>query len=224
MLTTKASIMAPSMRTRSRSSISSSDADGDNIECGFSSHSINDDVSLESSSSSSAGPQEMVITLSKLKNNGKIPRRRSQCSQLSFRRSKSPWLSAQMPPFSTTSTSSSPERKDLRHLTPNMATLSLAFLLFIMTIFTFTQQHSTVESMRLQLDVSNQHRTFLEQSASNLQAKVASREGAMNHCRDAHLTLSKQHKEQRGTVRELEEEIAELRREIERLKGRDKDE
>lgn len=221
-LKSKASIMDPSMWTRSSSSISSSDADDDNIECGFSSSSSNDDVSLESSCS--AGPQEMVIASSKMKNNGKIPRRLSQSSQLSFRRAKASLL-PQTPTFSSTSTSSSPERKDLHHLIPSMFTFSLlTLLLFIITLFTFSQQHSKMESMRLQLDISNQHRTFLEKSASDLQAKVTSREGAMNHCRDAHMTLSKQHKEQRGTVRELEEEIAELRREIERLNSRDAEE
>ncbi|KAL3826878.1 hypothetical protein ACHAXA_000846 [Cyclostephanos tholiformis] len=204
--------MTPSMRTSS--SIAS--CDGDNIESGYSSNSSHDEIS-SLNSSSSASPQEMVIMVSKWTNNGKASRRRSHYEQLRHRRSKASCLSPQLPSFSSTSTSSSPLLKDIYHHIPTIATSSSALLLFLITIFTISHQHTEIESMRLQLEISNQHRAHLEKSATDLQSKVTSREAALIHCNDAHLTLSKHHKDQSGKVRELQEELAELRQKFERL-------
>ena len=205
--------MMPSMRESS--SLASSD--DDDIESGYSSH---DDI------------PEMVITVSKLMNNGKIPRRRSQCEQLSFRRSSvlsssgdsdnASWLLPQLLPSSSQSlSSSSPQRKDPSYHLPVMAASSSALLLVVMTIFVVAHLHDQVATLRSHLEIANQSRAYLEKSASDLHSKLTLRETALNHCNRAHSTTTKHNLDQSDALRTLRQELIESNLKIERLMDRD---
>jgi hypothetical protein len=212
MSTSQQSIMMPLMNWSS--SISSSS--DDDIESGYSS---NEDSICNNSS---AGQCEMAITVSKLMNNGKIPRRRSQCEQLSFRKPKkaSQLLPQPSPSSLASSSSSSPKRKDTSyHLL--MITSFMALLLFVMQIFVVSQQHVQVASLKLQLKIANQHRAFLEKSASDLHFKLTLRDTALSHCNDVHSRMLKDNLGQGDVMRTLRQELIESRIEVDQLKARD---
>ena len=218
MSTSKRSIMMPSMRTSS--SIASSD--DEDIESGYLSE--HDDISCLDCSSS-AGPREMVITMSKLTNTGKMPRRRSQCSQLSFRQHA--YLSSasgdgdytsllpQTPPFSSTSTSSSSRRgKDpYNHQFPTLAVLTTVLVLIGITMFVVLQQHAEMTSLRSQLEIATQSRPYLEKSASDLHSTLKLRQAA----NQAHATTTRHNLEISNMVRTLRRELDESKRDVERL-------
>ena len=202
--------MTPSMRMSS--SLTSSVED--DIEGGYSS---NEDSSCNNSS---ADPREMVIIVSKLMNNGKMPRRRSQCEQLSFRRPKASL--PQPPPSSSHSSSpSSPKRKGPSYHLPIMITSSLALLLVVLATSVISQQHAQVASLQLKLEIANQHRAYLEKSASDLHTKLTLRDTALGHCNDAHSRIFKDNLGQGDAMRTLRQELIESRREVDRLKVRD---
>ena len=205
--------MMPSMRE----SASLASFDDDDIESGYSSH---DDI------------PEMVITVSKLMNNGTIPRRRSQCEQLSFRRpsvlsssgdsDNASWLLPQLLPSSSQSlSSSSPQRKDPSYHLPVMAASSSALLLVVMSFFVVAQLHDQVATLRSHLEIANQSRAYLEMSASDLHSKLTLRETALNHCNRAHSTTTKHNLDQSDAMRTLRQELIESNLKVERLMDRD---
>ena len=205
--------MFPSTR-RTSSSIASDD--DDDIESGYYS---NDDSTLNTE------PHEMVITVSKLTNNGKSPRRRSQCENLSYRRpcgltpsgddDEACWLLPTLhPSSSSTASSSSTQRKEPNYHIPTMAASSLALLLVITTAFAVSQQYAQVASLRSQLEIANQSRAYLDKSASDLRASLMLRETSLSHCNRAHLTKTDE-------LKTLRQELLESNREVERLKDRD---
>lgn len=210
MSTSQQSIMTPLMRMSS--SLTSSD--DDDIEGGYSS---NEDCN---SNNSSADPREMVIMMSKLVNNGKIPRRQSQCEKLSFRRPKAS-LPQPPPSYSQSSSSPSPKRKDQSYHLPIIVTSSLSLFLVVLAIFVVSQQHAQVASLQLKLEIANQHRAYLEKSASDLHFKLTLRDTAVGHCNDAHSRMLKDNLGQGDVMRNLRQELIESRIEVERLKARD---
>jgi len=215
MSTSQKSIMMPSMRESS----SLASFDDDDIEGGYSSHD-DDDI------------PDMVITVSKLMNNGKMPRRRSQCEQLSFRRpsvlsssgdsDNATWLLPQLHSSSSqSSSSSSPQRKNPSYHLPVMAASSSALLLVVMTIFVVAQLHAQVATLRSHLEIANQSRAYLEKSASDLHSKLTLRETALNHCTRAHSTATKHNLDQSDALRTLRQELIESNLKAERLMDRD---
>jgi hypothetical protein len=200
-----------------RASSSIASFDDNDIEIGDSSH---DDI------------PETVITVSKLMNNGKVPRRRSQCEQLSFRRpsglsssgdnDSASWSLQQLLPSSSHSTSSSsPQRKGPSYHLPVMAASSSALLLVAMTIFVVSQQYVQVASLRSQLEIANQSRLYLEKAASDLHSKLTLKETALNHCNRAHSTTTKHNLDQSDAIRTLHQALIESNLKVERLMDRD---
>ncbi len=216
----KRSKMMPSMM-RTSSSIASSEEE--DIESGnLSEH---DDMSCLDCNSS-AGPQEMVITVANLTSNGKMPRRRSACSQLTFRQHPylsssssddySPWLLTQMPAFSSTSTSTSSSSRRGKdpyyHHIPILAALTSVLIIGI-SMFVFSQQYAEITSLRSQLEIANQSRAYLEKSASDLHSTLKLRQTALNHCNQAHITTTRHNLEISDAVRSLRRELDESKRE-----------
>jgi hypothetical protein len=212
---------------RMSSSIASSE--DEDIESGYTSE--HDNIS---SNIGKPDPHDMIITVSKLTSNGKIPRRRSNCEQLRFRQASCssctgdvdnvPWLLPQMPPFSPTSTSRSSSQRDNdpnHHHIPILAALASAFILIGITILVVSQQHAEMTSLRSQLEIANQSRAYLEKSASDLHTTLLLRQTALNHCNQAHATTTRHNLEISDKVGTLSRELLESNREVERLMDRD---
>ena len=198
--------MTPLMRMSS--SLTSSD--DDDIEGGY--YSSNEDCS---SNNSSANPRGMAIMVSKLMNNGKMPRRRSQCENLKASLPQPPPSSLQ------SSSSSSTKRKDSSYHLPIIMTSSLSLLLVVLAIFIVSQQHAQLASQQLKLEIANQHRAYLEKSASDLRFKLTWLDTAVGHCNDAHSRMLKHNLGKGDAMRNLLQELVESRQEADRLKARD---
>lgn len=107
--------------------------------------------------------------------------------------------------------SNSKKQSSSRSPTLLVPTIILLIALFTITLF---QQH-TLTTLRSELQITNQHRTYMIQSQSNLLRQLQERESSMEQLKHSHDVMNKINLDMSGSVERLKEEIKELKKERE---------
>mmetsp|Transcript_1609 Transcript_1609/g.3522 ORF Transcript_1609/g.3522 Transcript_1609/m.3522 type:complete len:293 (-) Transcript_1609:704-1582(-) len=233
-------ITKPAQLTASSSqSSSSSDDENDDIEVGYNS-SQEDNNNKHHNNNNNNILSKFIPTEA-----GRMARRRSQCEQLSFRQRSSvfskihnnddhqqsvpvlpkniqfdPFLISNNAEEENSSSSSSSHSKQYHHLSPALFLLLFISIISISSIFIIIIYHQQTElnSLRQELQITNQHRLVMEHAQNTLRTQLHDREASLTRYRHTHERMSKLNRDMSVSFSKLQQDYVSTAKELERLR------
>lgn len=162
---------------------------------------------------------------------GKMARRRSQCEQLSFRQRSVPSIDEPQPAaFRRWSTITTSNRLDLpkniqfsssatEDKSPHSRIYYLLALLLVTVISAFIYlQHAEISSLRQELQITKQHREYMEREKKNILVQVQAREQSLDQMRHTHEKMTKVNQNMSKSMAKLRLDYIANSKELERLR------